>query len=75
MPYAIARHPLADAQPVPKQRSGPPASPSRLHTGHDVLGRARSLWLVQVSCPGGAPVRLLAHLRAGRARESENSFT
>ena len=72
MHNAIAHHPLTDARAMicPSW----PAPPC-LYTGHDVPWYGISLWLVWVSCPDHAPSQLLAHLLAGRARETEKSLT
>ena len=71
MRNAIAHHPLTNARAV--IRTSRPTPPS-LSTEHDVLWYGILLWLGQVSCPGCAPSRLLAHLLAGRAWETEKSL-
>ena len=69
---AIAHHPLTNVRAA-IHASWP--TPPCLYTGHDVPWYGIPLWLVQVSCPGYAPSQLLAHLLAGRAWETEKSFT
>ena len=68
--------PPADRCPVSSRaaiRAAWPTPPC-LYTGHDVPWYGIALWLVQVGCPGCAPSQLLAHLLAGRARETEKSL-
>ena len=68
--------PPTDRCPVSSRaaiRAAQPTPPC-LYTGHDVPWYGIPLWLVQVSCPGYAPSPLLAHLLAGRARETEKSL-
>ena len=64
------RHPVSSRAAIHASRPTPPC----LYTGHDVPWYGIALWLVQVSCPGYAPSQLLAHLLAGRARETEKSL-
>ena len=68
--------PPADRCPVSSRAAISAARPTPpcLYTGHDVPWYGIPLGLVQVSCPGSAPSQLLAHLLAGRARETEKSL-
>ena len=68
--------PPADRCPVSSRAAIRPSRPTppSLYTGHEVPWYGIALWLVGVSCPGHAPSQLLAHLLAGRARETEKSL-
>ena len=65
---AIAHHPLTDAQPVPEQRSLPPANSPSFYTAHDAIWYGIALWAVGL-CP------LPASCAPGRAWEAEKSLT
>lgn len=77
MHHIIARHPLADAQPVPEKGSSPPSQLSPVHVLCVTFCYTKYSfgWFGPAVPAMLPPSQLLAHLLTDRARETAKSLT